>query len=148
MTCEHAGTLLSGLIDGQLTPEQSAELEAHLATCPHCARELEQLRRLEGMMKKVSLPRLSDEMWDEHWKHVYNRLERSAGYTLAGLGAILLLAYGIYELCKEWLNDPAVPVVIRAGCALLTLGLIVLSVSTVREKMLTYRYDRYKEIKR
>ena len=99
-------------------------------------------------MKKMALPSLPDEMWDAHWGQLYNRLERGAGYVLAGLGAILLLSYGAYQLCREWLGQPGIPIVVRLGCGLVVLGLIVLTVSTVREKLLTHRYDPYKEIKR
>ncbi|MBN1424306.1 zf-HC2 domain-containing protein [Candidatus Fermentibacteria bacterium] len=148
MTCDAASVLLSGLLDGQLTVEQREELLAHLDHCPRCSRELAELRHLEGLMKRVSLPRLSDEAWDAHWNQLYNRLERSAGYVVAGLGAILLLCYGAWELCRDWLSRADVPLVLRGGCTLLALGFIVLTVSTVREKMLTYRYDRYKEIRR
>ncbi len=148
MTCEEAGILLNGLVDDQLGEDERTRLEVHLSTCARCRAELERLKRLEGLMKRVTLPRLPDEAWDEHWRHVYNRLERGTGYVLVGLGAILLLGWGGYELCKEWLRDPGIPLVVRLGCGLLAAGLIVLAVSTVREKILVSRYDRYKEIRR
>lgn len=148
MTCGDISVLLSGFMDGQLTAEQERQLLDHVDHCPRCSRELAELRHLEGLMKRVSLPRLPDEAWDTHWKQLYNRLERGAGYVIAGLGAMLLLFYGAWELCRDWLSKADVPIVLRGGCALITLGLIVLTVSTVREKMLTYRYDRYKEIRR
>ncbi|MCU0611881.1 MAG: zf-HC2 domain-containing protein [Candidatus Eisenbacteria bacterium] len=148
MTCEETGVLLSGLLDGRLSDEQAAALNAHLDGCPHCRRELEQLRRLEGIMKGLSLSQLPDQVWDEHWRQVYNRLERNAGYILAGAGATVLLCYALYAACREWLQDAGIPLAVRAGCALLALGMAVLTASTVREKLLTFRHDRYKEIQR
>jgi len=45
MICEHAKELLSDHLDGTLTKAQSADLRAHLDTCPSCRLELAQLSR-------------------------------------------------------------------------------------------------------
>lgn len=35
--CERYETLISAMLDGELTPEERSELQAHLAECPDCA---------------------------------------------------------------------------------------------------------------
>lgn len=44
MTTRHYATELSDYLDGDLGPEERAELEAHLADCPACAGTLAELR--------------------------------------------------------------------------------------------------------
>ena len=40
---DHFGELLSALLDGEVTPEEAAATEAHLATCPDCRAERDRL---------------------------------------------------------------------------------------------------------
>jgi hypothetical protein len=42
---EHAGDALSALVDGELAPDEEAAVRAHVAECPACAEELEDIRR-------------------------------------------------------------------------------------------------------
>lgn len=51
---------LSALVDGELSPDQRAELEVHLATCPECQEELAHLRRIRallGALPTAAVPR-------------------------------------------------------------------------------------------
>ncbi len=148
MNCAKATELISALVDAELSPDQEKELKAHLETCPRCRQEYVELERLEEMMSKIALPELSEDVWEEHWESLYNRLERGIGYLLAGLGAAVVLSYGLYSLLKDWLSDPSVPIAFRAGVSLLCAGLLILVISTAREKILTCRHERYKEIVR
>jgi anti-sigma factor RsiW len=45
MTCDAAQELFSELIDGELSDDVRARVEAHVAGCEGCARELRALRR-------------------------------------------------------------------------------------------------------
>ncbi len=38
---DHPGDLLSAMVDGELTPAEEAEVQAHLVACVACRRELE-----------------------------------------------------------------------------------------------------------
>jgi anti-sigma factor (TIGR02949 family) len=51
MTCDEAEILLHALLDGELDAGHAREVEAHIATCPHCAA---QLRAYREMSKAVS----------------------------------------------------------------------------------------------
>jgi predicted anti-sigma-YlaC factor YlaD len=148
MTCKKAEELLNALVDGELEKPDEQRLRSHLESCARCREELRKLEQLEGIMTRVTLPRLADREWEKHWECLYNRLERGVGYMLAGLGALVLLGYGLYLFSSEWLSDASVPVVLKMGVCLLAVGLLILMVSTVREKVLTHRHDRYKEILR
>ena len=50
---------LSAYLDGELSGEQRAAFEQHLAVCGQCAAELESLRRMSGALKVADGPRLS-----------------------------------------------------------------------------------------
>lgn len=46
---------LSAYLDGELRPEEKAQLEAHLAGCPDCRAELGQLRAVSGLVKAQAM---------------------------------------------------------------------------------------------
>ena len=54
--CQNIQPDLSAYVDGELTPSRRAEIEAHVASCPDCQRELAGLRTLAAGV--AALPRL------------------------------------------------------------------------------------------
>jgi anti-sigma factor RsiW len=50
--CSHWELLLHGFIDGELDAAHSLELEQHLATCSHCAGQLERLQSLKQVVSQ------------------------------------------------------------------------------------------------
>ena len=55
MNCDEICGLLDALVDDELTAKEQASVRAHLAGCPDCAHELEQIEALRRMLK--GLPR-------------------------------------------------------------------------------------------
>lgn len=62
MSCEKGKVLLAGWMDNQLTEAGRAEMEAHLAGCAECRRQLETNRELWVSMEEIPVPRPSDKM--------------------------------------------------------------------------------------
>ena len=50
MRCEHIEELLSGFLEGELSLDDRALVEGHLADCPECASLLNDLRRAQQAM--------------------------------------------------------------------------------------------------
>jgi len=53
MTCHDAREQFSALVDDALTPRERAALDAHLATCADCRRELQRFRDTVAMLRAV-----------------------------------------------------------------------------------------------
>jgi anti-sigma factor RsiW len=49
----HPGDALSALLDGQLGPDEAAEVRAHVESCAECARELEGVREARRMLREL-----------------------------------------------------------------------------------------------
>ncbi len=59
MKCETVCEHLSAYLDGELSPELRTVVEDHLADCPACARQCEELRQtaaLLGTLPRVNAP--------------------------------------------------------------------------------------------
>ena len=148
MSCEDFKPLLSGYVDSELTREERDRLQNHLSHCSECRADLLQLKNLEGVtdvMKNESMP---DTFWDTYWLSVYNRLERGVGWVLLSIGAIMLGGFGVYHFVNAFMMDPGVPIVVRLGVSSGALGVLVLTLSLARERIRTWKFDPYKEVKR
>jgi len=53
MTCHDAREQLSALIDDALGAEERSAVEAHLATCAECRRELQRLRGTVALLRAI-----------------------------------------------------------------------------------------------
>jgi len=53
MTCHEARELFSALIDDALGGKERAVLDAHLATCADCGRELQRFRDTVALLRAV-----------------------------------------------------------------------------------------------
>ena len=139
---------MSGYIDGELSPEESADFEQHLKSCEECQIEMKTFTRLKevtGAMKYADIP---EHVWKGYWQSLYRRLELGVGWILVSVAAIILLGFGLFELTKEFFLNPDPPILLKIAVGAGGLGFIVLLVSTIRERLFAYKRDRYKEVQR
>jgi len=140
--------LLMGYLDSELTELETVRIEQHLGQCADCAKELEEFRKLKEVTQNMRVLTPDARSWDEYWSHVYNRLERRAGWILMSIGSILILSYGLYSLVAKFLLRSDFPLLIRIGIVALVVGFCTLLISVLRERIFMSRIDKYERIKR
>lgn len=122
MTCEEALVLLSGRLDGANTPEEDAQLEAHLQQCDRCRAVLEAYAAADaGLLTLEEEPpaELHDRIMDAVRTEgipVRRKRRRPAIFGLAAAAA-LALALGLSYLPKTP-EEPAQPVPAQVNNAL------------------------------
>jgi len=132
--------LISGHLDGELRPEDRRDLDQHLAACEACRREFDEMQRLAaGTAAALIGDSPPDDVWDGFVDGVYNRIERRTGWLVLIVGAALLLAYGIYQ----FVTDDWAGALVKALIAAPVIGLAVLFVSVLRQRLRAARTDRY-----
>lgn len=57
--CQHARTCLSAFVDGEATPEEAAEVLAHVTRCPSCQHAELGLRHLISAIQRAHVPVLA-----------------------------------------------------------------------------------------
>ncbi len=103
--------LISAYCDGEVTPEERVQVEAHLAACAECAQTLEVYRRLGRAVR--ALPRSAPSR--TLWFRVQDGLARPARplwwrlLPVASAAAVLLVAVVIGLLSRPALFGPAAP---------------------------------------
>ena len=148
MNCERYHLLITGYLDGELSPDEQTELLAHLELCSSCEEELRQHRKLKEITGRMQFKEPEDRVWEYYWANVYNRMERRVAWILLSLGGVLLLSYATYELVHELFLHEGLSWIVRIGVVSLVVGFYALLASIIRERMAIRRSDRYEGIKR
>jgi len=148
MTCHDYKDLMMGYLDNELSEEQRNRFEEHLAGCPECAGELKEFRKLKAITDEVILVEPEDRIWQDYWAGVYNRIERGVGWIIFSVSVILLAIYGGFKLIEKIVTDATVGMLLKIGLLALIIGLAVLFVSALRERMYFWSKDRYRNVRR
>lgn len=106
--CEETNRL-GAYHDGELTPPESAELEAHIRQCPLCAAELERLRELSRAIGAWAPP----EMPSASVQRLHRVIDRLPSVGIRRLaGALAAIAATILVICTvglSWRTPAAAP---------------------------------------
>ena len=93
---------LSAYLDGQLPRDQAAAVEGHVSECAACAATLDEMRRLDDLVRSTTAPPVAEAEWDAVWGKVAARLEvfrpkplPRLRWVLAPLAAAALLAAAV-----------------------------------------------------
>ena len=136
----HPVVAISAYADGELTEQEESRVEAHLAQCTECARELALIRSMgEAMadgMRKTPPER-------SMWARVHRRITQPVGWLLftggVAVWAVLLLIewFRAGSLTLPWIASTAVGI----GVALIAVGIGY-------EQYREWRHSPYKELDR
>ncbi|MBN1362349.1 MAG: zf-HC2 domain-containing protein [Sedimentisphaerales bacterium] len=148
MTCQEYKDLMMAYLDNELDETQRRVFEEHLASCRDCAKEMAAFRRLKQMTDEVEFVEPEDRLWQQYWGGVYNRIERGIGWVIFSLAGILLIVYGGFAAIENLIKDPTVSVLLKVGLLALLVGLAILFVSVLRERIYFWSKDRYRDVRR
>ncbi len=76
MKCKAIGQFLNAYLDGEVTPKDRTKIEAHLAVCPHCREQLQELTATRDRFRLV-LKTVADKVEPsaQAWPELSRRLE-------------------------------------------------------------------------
>lgn len=139
---------VSAYLDDELEPDERRAFEDRLAHDAGLREELEAMRAMKSVMSGMRLRELPDNAYDGYRRRTYNRLERRVGWILLSIGAAVLIGYGLYELVVFLVSDSELTWWIRAAIGAACVGLAILLVSVIRERIFVWKRDPYKEVER
>ncbi len=148
MTCHDYKDLMMGYMDNELSDEQKNRFEEHLAGCPECVGELKEFQKLKAITDEVTLVEPEDQIWQDYWTGIYNRIERDLGWIIFSVSAILLSIYCGFRLIEEIVTDTKTGMLLKIGLIALIVGLAILFVSVLRERIYFWSKDRYRNVRR
>ena len=142
--CSEYKALLMGMLDKELTADESARVNDHLIRCASCRADYESLRRTERKLEAISFVEVGDEAARRFWRLPYSRAMRLAGLALVFGGYLALIIIGLVTFFREGAGDPleALPV------AAIVIGFFILLGMVVFDRLISWQSDPYKEIER
>lgn len=145
MACNHNEIDVMRYIDGEMNNTERETFKKHLESCDTCKsllKEISSLKEVTDFMKIADLP---EAVWEKYWNSIYNRIERSVAWLFFILGSLILTGYGIYNV----IIDPSLHNIVGLGVLFVVIGLAILFLSVLREKIAVSKADRYiSEVKR
>ena len=96
MRCEEWRLAAMALADGETPPAPRAAIEAHLARCEGCRREIEQLHELGRVWQGQGRPDYDMDVWPE----IQGRLDRPTRHWLSLL-VVLLAIFKVADLATD-----------------------------------------------
>ena len=142
--CTEYRVLMMGLMDNELTPEETADANQHLIRCEACRKEFDELSRSSSKLKAVSFSGPSDDELDRIWKSPFSRFTRNAGLLIVFAGWITLIVYSLVEFFRSD-TEPLLPKIAYAG---IIIGFITLLYAVLSDRLRAFKTDPYKEVKR
>ena len=140
--------LLMRALDEELTPGEREELELLLADDPGLRAERERLGRLKEVTAEMKLRNPPEELWDGYWYSAYSRIERGIGWILVSFSVIVVGGWLTWQFVTELIADTEMPPLIKAGILAGSLGLVILLVAVLRQRLFVKKTDPYKDIVR
>jgi anti-sigma factor RsiW len=144
--CAAIGDLLSGYVDHELTQQQAQRVQVHLDTCESCRRLHGDLKNMKEQLRQLSYPISDEEMLANLEKDLVASSSRNFGWMLLAAGALVAIVAGTVGFFM-FLAAPDVPVLVKLFDGLLVIGGVALFISVVRERMMTYKKDKYRNVK-
>ena len=143
--CGQFQPMMSGHLDGELDDDSARKLQKHLAECPRCSAEYQKLARIVAASDRLRIEIPPDEVWDTFLAGTYNRIERKTGWVAFVVGAVALVVLGIWLFMME----PWASALVKILIAVPVVGLLIIFVSVLRERLFLAKIDRYsREIQR
>ena len=139
---EHVGELLSGYLDGELTQQMRQRVELHCDQCGECASNLMQLRALRERVGQSKL----GEMGVDQWREI---MDDSKVKAFRGSGWLLLIGFGLAGAgfgVWAFIANTAMGVLEKVLVGGIYLGLALLFISVLRQRLIERKTDKYKDV--
>ena len=144
MTCSRMESDGMRYLDDEMSPNNRVEFEEHCAQCEDCRRMLERFQELESLTRRIKMRDPTDEFWESYWKSIYHRIERRTAWIFIVIGALMLGASVSYRAIRSF-GEVTFE---KIALVVFIVGMILLLVSVIRERVHQYKTDKYKNITR
>lgn len=143
MKCEKIEIMISGYLDRELTQQENQQVRVHIDECTSCNKVYKEMKTLKEKMGQLSYPKSDLEVLDELENDLFARSSAGVGWFLVILGAVFLVGMGVIEFVTSentsWQEKGVI--------ALIVLGPLALLATVIRQRVMTYKNDKYRKVK-
>ena len=149
MNDEEIRQLMMKVVDGVASPEEERAVAEAVKDNKSLESELRAFNKIKEVTENMQFKKLPDSYWTGYWDDIYRRTERAFAWILMSVGLILILGFSAYMALSRFYSDPDISILLKAGASMALLGLIIMVVSILRERLFARKRERYeKEVER
>jgi anti-sigma factor RsiW len=140
---EQVEALLSAYLDDELTQAEAQRVELHLEECGECRAALREMRRIQQLTAAIEFRQPPEGALEAIEQRLSVRGPRWGGWALIIIGLVAWVVYGLALALRR----PRWPTVPELLAGLVVIGLALLFLSVLRQRLLERRHDRYRRIR-
>jgi anti-sigma factor RsiW len=144
VTHDQLRELLSPYLDAELTQADSQRVRIHLEDCPECVTALAQMKEIRRLTGALEFQDPPEDRMDELGQRLSVQMPRRLGWGLILAGLAAWLIYGAAVAISNF-RMPT-PQEMLAG--LIPVGVLLLFISVVRQRLLELPHDRYRRVRK
>ena len=148
ISCEDMKFKMMAFLDNELPESEIQLVKKHLEECTECIQKYKSLNKVKEITTEMKFKKLPEMYWDEYWSHVYNKIERGISWIFISIGAIIILTFAAWNALLKLLNDSEMSTFLKTGIFIFIIGMVILLVSIIREKLMVKKVDKYREVDR
>lgn len=144
MKCDEIEKLLTLYIDDEISKEEKEAVKSHVSSCPHCKKLMDQHLKIKKTSSEISFTEPPADTMAKYWANVSANLSRGSGWIFLIIGSVILALYAIYRFAF----DPGVHSLIKITIAAIMIGIILLFLSVLIDRIRDLKTDRYRGIEK
>ncbi len=145
--CDETETLISGYLDGELTQGDRQKVELILDECATCQKSLEEMKRLRQHVGGLKYRKMTMTEKNQLSDEVSGATSSTIGQILLLGGFVVLYGSAIFLLLRELIGDDEAPIFVRIGLPALLLGIGVLFLTVLVQRIKASKTDPYKNVR-
>lgn len=142
--CEAIQAKLSAYLDGELTQQDSQRVGVHLRQCERCRGVVEDFARMRADIREMPFPEPPADAWSQMMSGMTFKATRGLGWLLWGGGAAVLAVYAIYAFA----TDPAIKAIERVCVLAIILGVALVFMTVLAERVVGLKTDKYRDVQK
>ena len=149
MNDEEIRQLMMKVVDGVASPEEEKAMSEAVENNEILKSELRAFNKIKEVTENMQFKELPDSYWTGYWDDIYRRTERALAWILMSVGLIAVIGFSAYKALSWLYSDPDISILLKAGVSMALLGVIIMIVSILRERMFARKREKYeKEVER
>jgi len=128
-------------LDGELSPEERAQVESELSTSTELQREVAIYRALKADFQELSFH--PADYRRSVWDHVNAEVTRPVGWLLVVAGVAVWMTYGVYVFATSSVNPWE-----KLATGAVAIGILMLFASVIWDRYREWDKDPYKDVYR
>ena len=134
--------LLTGYLDNELTQQDRQRVEQRMVNEPTYRKQFEDLTSLQTDIAGLDFQPNKTTQWSELAPDATSRTTRSLGWLSYIISTLFLVGYGLYEFIIADTENALVKTAVLG----IFLGLGLLLISVIKQRIVESKTDRYKDV--